>query len=194
MTKRTGTTIFLAVIAIVLLALLVASSMRAEKAEAEVSTLEMQTMELQVEEFEALTSSEDNEELEDYYPLTFEEWDYVYGVIAAELRNGSLEGMKMVAECIRDRALNGNYGKDIMSVMTAKNQFAKPYFGALSSNVNEAIEIDEKIHEAIYSVFVEGEYLFDEPILHFHADYIEAPGWTKGLTELARIDGTIFYN
>lgn len=130
----------------------------------------------------------------DYYPLTKEERDYLYGVIAAELRGGSEEGMTMIAECIRDRALNGHYGKDIMAVMTAKAQFAAPYTGVLHPNAEINNRVDQRINNAIDAVFVEGVYLFDEPILHFHATWIEAPSWTKNLKELARLDKVVFYN
>lgn len=160
------------------------------------STVKEDSFEAQAASVEQVCTQTDGlpDELPDFYPLTFDEWHYVYGVIAAELRGGSQEGMTMIAECIRDRAMNGHYGEGVIGVLEKKNQFAKPYFEKLHPNKTMEMEIDDMIRTAIEDVFVYGVYMFDEPILHFHADYIEAPDWTNDLTELARIDGTIFYN
>lgn len=128
-------------------------------------------------------------EIEDYFPLTTEERQLVWQVIYAEVRGCKCENdecMFYVAECIRDRVLERGYGSNVTSVITAKNQFAY-----LNGPADE--ELDTRINNAIDRVFVDGEFAFDEPILHFHADWC-TPYWVNSFERLATTCGTYFYN
>lgn len=128
-------------------------------------------------------------ELDDYFPLTNEERDLVWQVVYAEVRGCKCENdecMVYVAECIRDRVLERGYGSTVTSVITAKNQFA--YLDGPASD-----ELDARINKAIDRVFIEGDFAFDEPILHFHADWC-TPYWADSFERLATTCGTYFYN
>lgn len=129
------------------------------------------------------------EVIPDYYPLTTEERELIWQTIYAEVRGCTCpedECMVYVAQCIRDRVLVEGYGSTVEQVVTAKNQFAY-YRGEASDG------LDARINSAIDKVFKDGYFAFDEPILHFHADYV-TPSWACDFEQLAYIDGTIFYN
>lgn len=117
----------------------------------------------------------------DSYPLTEDERVLVEKIVAAEARGESFEGMKAVAQVIRDRA--EQWGKSIEEVCLATGQFATPYEG----------EIGPKVKEAVFAVFDCGCRVYEEPVTHFHADYV-SPGWADKKVYRGRIGGHLFYN
>ena len=138
---------------------------------------------------EPIISEEEEEVFPDYYPLTEYERELVWQTIYAEARGCTCpedECMVYVAQCIRDRVLVPGYGSTVESVVTAKNQFA--YYRGDASE-----ELDVRINLAIDKVFKDGYFAFFDPILHFHADYVE-PYWADEFDLLAYVDGTKFYN
>lgn len=116
-----------------------------------------------------------------YYPLTEEEKQLVCQVVAAEARGESFEGQIAVAEVIRNRCLTWN--KNIVAILTASNQFAKPYQG----------DIPDSVYAAVEEVFTYGKGAFPYAnVTHFHADYV-SPKWSTTKELVGTIGAHSFY-
>ena len=116
-----------------------------------------------------------------YYPLTDEEKQLVCQVVAAEARGESFEGQIAVAEVIRNRCLTWN--KNIVEILTASNQFAKPYQG----------DIPDSVYAAVEEVFTYGKGAFPYAnVTHFHADYV-SPKWSTTKELVGTIGAHSFY-
>ena len=112
--------------------------------------------------------------------LTPQELDIVCRVVAAEARGEDLQGQMAVAQVIRDRSQL--WGMTVMEVCLAPGQFAAPYQG----------EISPEIVQAVWAVFDEGMSVFDEPVTHFHADYV-SPYWAESKVSRGSVGAHLFY-
>lgn len=112
--------------------------------------------------------------------LTDAERHLVEGIVMAEARGESLEGMMAVAQVIKDRS--DLWGKSVTATCTAPNQFAKPYKGEPSESVKTAVE----------NVFENNMRVFEEPCTHFHANYVN-PYWTSSKVSRGEIGSHKFY-
>ena len=116
------------------------------------------------------------------YYLTEEERQLVIGVVAAEARGESLEGMMAVAQSIRDRAITRN--QSVTDVCLAPNQYAAPYTG----------EVSDRLVDAVMFVFDEGHSVLEYPTTHFYQhEMIAAPDWTYNLTCRGSIGAHTFF-
>lgn len=116
------------------------------------------------------------------YHLTDNERQLVIGVVAAEARGESLEGMMAVAQSIRDRAITRN--QSVTEVCLAPNQYAAPYTG----------EVSDRLVDAVMFVFDEGHCPLEYPTTHFYQhEMIAAPDWTAGLTCRGSIGAHTFF-
>lgn len=114
--------------------------------------------------------------------LLEQERELVQRVVAAEARGESFKGQMAVAQVIRDRCLLNSLS--VEEVVYAKDQFAAPYDGEISSTTEAAVGF----------VFEGGHNIFDVPVTHFYAhDLIDAPDWTKELVFVEEIGGHSFY-
>ena len=112
--------------------------------------------------------------------LTSEERDLVERIVASEARGEPIEGMMAVAQVIRDRSQL--WKMTVTEVCLAPGQFAAPYQG----------EISPEVVQAVWAVFDEGMSVFDEPVTHFHADYV-SPYWTADKVSRGSIGAHLFY-
>lgn len=111
-----------------------------------------------------------------------EERELIEKVVAAEARGESIECMMAVAQVIRDRCITRE--QSVTEVLTAPNQFAKPYDGKITNRIKDAVSF----------TFDEGHSTFEYPATHFYASHlIEAPNWTEGMEYLGEIDGVSFF-
>ena len=111
---------------------------------------------------------------------TSEELELVGRVVMSEARGEPREGMVGVAQTIRDRSVS--WGLSVTETVLAEKQFAAPYEGAISPEVEDVV----------WSVFMEGESEFDCVLTHFHADYV-TPGWSNSKVYVGSRGGTRFY-
>lgn len=114
------------------------------------------------------------------FNLTEEERHLIERVVASEARGESVEGQMAVAQVIRDRSTE--WGMSVTDVVMAQGQFASPYTG----------EISPEIVQAVRAVFDEGTSVFDEPVTHFHADYV-SPDWAADKASRGSIGTHRFY-
>ena len=132
-----------------------------------------------------ISHEEAAEHLEDgdiTYTLTEDERELVIGVVAAEARGESLEGMMAVAQSIRDRAITR--GQTVTEVCLAPHQYAAPYTG----------EVSDRLVDAVMFVFDEGHSALEYPTTHFYQhETIEAPDWTYNLTCRGSIGDHTFF-
>ena len=91
--------------------------------------------------------------------LTDRERELVCRIVAAEARGETYEGQLGVAQVIRDRYLNGHYGKTITDVVMTPYQFAYPYEGDLDAYPTVAV--------AVQQVFDNNFCIFDGAAIHF---------------------------
>ncbi len=116
------------------------------------------------------------------YHLTEEERQLVIGVVAAEARSESLEGMMAVAQSIRDRAITRS--QSVTEVCLAPHQYAEPYTG----------EVSDRLVDAVMFVFDEGHSVLEYPTTHFYQhEMILAPDWTQNLTCRGSIGAHTFF-
>lgn len=116
------------------------------------------------------------------YVISDEERELIEKVVAAEARGESIECMMAVAQTIRDRCITRE--QSVTEVLTAPNQFAKPYEG----------KITDRIKDAVAFTFDEGHSTFEYPATHFYASHlIDPPDWTESMEFLGEIDGVSFY-
>lgn len=119
---------------------------------------------------------------EPVYVISDEERELIEKVVAAEARGESIECMMGVAQVIRDRCITRE--QSVTEILTAPNQFAKPYEG----------KITDRIKDAVSFTFDEGHSAFEYPATHFYASHlIEAPDWTENMQYLGEIDGVSFF-
>ena len=119
---------------------------------------------------------------EPVYVISDEERELIEKVVAAEARGESIECMMAVAQVIRDRCITRE--QSVTEVLTAPNQFAKPYDGKITNRIKDAVSF----------TFDEGHSTFEYPATHFYASHlIEAPNWTEGMEYLGEIDGVSFF-
>lgn len=136
----------------------------------------------QIEGLQVATYAQTTEETGHILELTAEERVLVERVVAAEARGESLMGQMAVAQVIRDRCLLGDL--QVTEVVYAKDQFAQPYDGEISSTTEAAVGF----------VFEGGHNVFEGPVTHFYAhDLIDAPDWTNEITFVGEIGGHSFY-
>jgi spore germination cell wall hydrolase CwlJ-like protein len=135
----------------------------------------------------AVLSEEKVAKIEDYSPtstysgsLTPQELDIVCRVVAAEARGEDLQGQMAVAQVIRDRSQL--WGMTVTEVCLAPGQFAAPYQG----------EISAEVVQAVWAIFDQGMSVFDEPVTHFHADYV-SPYWTESKVSRGTVGAHRFY-
>ena len=81
----------------------------------------------------------------------------IEGVVAAEARGDTLDGMIAVAQTIKDRG--DLWDIDYADVVLADGQYADVYTGEISDKVKLAVEL----------VFDCGYRISEEPITHFHS-------------------------
>ena len=94
--------------------------------------------------------------------------ELIWGVVAAEARGDTLDGMIAVAQTIKDRG--DLWGMSYEEVVLAKGQYAEPYLGTISDEVKLAVEL----------VFDCGYRVSDKPITHFHSCGIDnEPYWAE---------------
>lgn len=116
------------------------------------------------------------------YGITDDERELIERVVAAEARGESIECMMAVAQVIRDRCITRE--QSVTEVLTAPNQFAKPYED----------KITDRIKDAVSFTFDEGHSTFEYPATHFYASHlIDPPDWTENMQYLGEIDGVSFY-
>ena len=134
---------------------------------------------LEISHEEAAAYLEDGERI---YLLTEDERALVIGIVAAEARGESLEGMMAVAQTIRDRAVTR--GQDIETVCLAAYQYAEPYDGPVS----------DMLKDSVMFVFDEGHSPLAYPTTHFYAhEEIAPPDWTYEKEVRGIIGGHTFY-
>lgn len=116
-----------------------------------------------------------------YNPITLldTERDLIERVVMAESGNQGLEGMKAVAQTIKDRSELWNMTPT--EVVTQPHQFAKPYSYAT-----------EEVKLAVAKVFDNGERVFEEPVTHFHNQTVK-PYWTENKVNRGTIREHTFY-
>ena len=90
------------------------------------------------------------------YTLTAEERELIERVVSAEARGEDLQGQMAVAQTILDRSELWNM--TVTEVLTAPDQYAKPYQG----------EISDATKLAVANVFDGGIRVFQEPVTHFY--------------------------
>lgn len=117
------------------------------------------------------------------YPLTEEEQELIFQIVAGEARGEDDICCVLVAESIRDRAITRD--QSINRVCTAPNQYCPPYTGAVDDKTKE------KINRAIEVVFKDGFRYYDGDIIHFHDTSVD-PGWPNKV--IARVDNMVFYD
>ena len=101
------------------------------------------------------------------YSLSDDERKLVIGVVAAEARGESLEGMMAVAQTIRDRAITRN--QSVTDVCLAEYQYAEAYTG----------EVSDMLVDSVMFVFDEGHSPLEYPTTHFYNhEMIPPPDWT----------------
>ncbi|MCI5533873.1 MAG: hypothetical protein MR440_03795 [Firmicutes bacterium] len=116
------------------------------------------------------------------YVISDEERELIEKVVAAEARGESIECMMGVAQTIRDRCITRE--QSVTEVLTAPNQFAKPYDGKITNRIKDAVSF----------TFDEGHSTFEYPVTHFYASHlIDPPDWTEGMEYLGEIDGVSFF-
>lgn len=114
------------------------------------------------------------------HELSAEDRELVERIVMAEAGGESLECMIGVTQTIRERA--EHWGMTVEEVVTAKNQYAKPYKGKIS----------DKAKEAVSAVFDRGVRQFDEYTTHFHDDSVN-PWWNRYKEFRGEIDGVLFW-
>ena len=139
-----------------------------------INDLSIETTETEqvLDEVEKVSVTEEKE------PLGTEERDLVCRVVAAEARGEDLQGQMAVAQVIRDRS--ELWGMTLTEVVTAPNQFAKPYKG----------EISDKTYLAVANVFDGNMRVFEEPVTHFASNN---PYWAEGKVNRGSIGRHEFY-
>lgn len=116
------------------------------------------------------------------YHLTDEERQLVIGVVAAEARGESLEGMMAVAQSIRDRVITRS--QSVTEVCLAPYQYAEPYNG----------EVPDHLVDAVMFVFDKGHSPMEYPTTHFYQhEMIAAPDWTYNLTCRGAVGAHTFF-
>jgi len=90
------------------------------------------------------------------YTLAAEERELIQRVVAAESRGEDLQGQMAVAQTILDRS--ELWDMTVTEVLTAPDQYAKPYQG----------EISDETKLAVANVFDGGLRVFQEPVTHFY--------------------------
>ena len=91
----------------------------------------------------------------DMYVLSAEQRAVVEHTVACEARGESFEGMKLVAQCIRNAAeLDGISPSEAV----IKYQYA-----------DYPVEVSDQVREAVAAVFDRGEVVTEEPILFFYS-------------------------
>lgn len=89
--------------------------------------------------------------------LPADDLDLVERVVMAESGNQPYAGQMAVAQCILDRMTRDC--ASARTIVTAANQFAKPYKGQVSDSVKVAV----------YAVFHDGMKVSDEPLYFFYS-------------------------
>lgn len=90
------------------------------------------------------------------YILTAEERELIERIVSAEARGEDLQGQMAVTQTILDRSELWNM--TVTEVLTALDQYAKPYQG----------EISDETKLAVANVFDGGIRVFEEPVTHFY--------------------------
>lgn len=112
--------------------------------------------------------------------ITDAERNLVERVVAAEARGESLLGQMAVAQVIKDRS--ELWGKSITETVTAKGQFAAPYYG----------EIPEVTKQAVWEIFDNQNRAVEGPITHFYNPALCSPSWAASKTVMAQIGNHVF--
>ena len=112
--------------------------------------------------------------------FTEQERDLVCRVVSAESRGEDLQSQMAVAQVILDRSQL--WGMTPTEVVTAPNQFAKPYKG----------EISDKTYLAVSNIFDGKIRVFEGNTTHFHDDSVQ-PYWTDNKINRGNIGRMSFY-
>ena len=91
--------------------------------------------------------------------------DLIMRLVVAEAGNQGYDGMRAVAQVIRDRRYNStyNFGETFEEIIYDAGQFCTPYAGDIGPWM-------PTVAEACEAVFYDGEYVFDEPVHYFYRD------------------------
>ena len=108
------------------------------------------------------------------------EREMIERVVMAESMGEPFEGQVAVAQTIFDRAVLWN--KTPVEVVSQESQYADMYSG----------EISDSVKQAVSAVFDHGYRAFEEPVTHFHADYVN-PYWAEVKTSRGTIGSHRFY-
>ena len=107
-----------------------------------------------------------------FFPLTEEEREMLYRVIAREARGETLIDIKLVTQTIHDRTVLPTWdGDTVIEVMTRRNQFASPYQGYINYRVRYAVSF----------IFDRGERVTEQPTTAFYAHRIITSRWHESL-------------
>lgn len=100
--------------------------------------------------------------------LTTEDKALIEGVVAAECRGDTIDGMLAVCQTIKDRG--DLWDMNYRDVVLADGQYADPYLGTINDKVKLAVEL----------TFDYGFRISEEPITHFHSFGMDnEPYWAE---------------
>lgn len=109
---------------------------------------------------------------------TDEDVDLVARLVATEAGGEPFDGQKAVAQCVIDRA--AAFDMSISEVIYQKNQFATPYAGDMSAF--------PRSRAAAEAVMLDGERVFDTPVIFFYNPGTSDPGAKSWLETKPYID------
>lgn len=132
------------------------------------------------EETEEVEGTPDSGLENDCLLKTEAEREMVERVVMAEAMGEPFEGQVAVAQTIFDRAVLWN--KTPVEVVSQESQYADMHSG----------EVSESVKQAVSAVFDHGYRAFEEPVTHFHADYVN-PYWAEVKTSRGTIGSHRFY-
>lgn len=115
---------------------------------------------------------------------TIVDYELIEGVVAAEARGDTLDGMIAVAQTIKDRG--DLWEMSYTEVVLSPGQYADPYTGVISDKVKLAVEL----------VFDYGYRISEEPITHFCTTEIaDTITWTEAkiCRGMLNSDNHLFY-
>ena len=170
----------LAVVVSVLLAFCLISEVK------ESESLSVQLENLRQSNEDLRQSNEDlrkqNEELDEANKrlLTLSSKEDVTRVVMAEARGSSLKAQAAVAQTILDRSVQR--GKSSGEIISAPDQYATPYEGAMSDLSEFAVDL----------IYLYGYRVFEEPTTHFYAYEQCEPDWSRVKEERGIIEGHRF--
>lgn len=115
-----------------------------------------------------------------------------------ESRNQSLEGRIAVGYVTINRVASSRFPNTICRVVTQKNKRKCQFTWYCSKPAHKVINDHDAYSQALslaWKLFYANRLVWDvtDGALWYHADYIEAPVWTKYMTVTNKIGNHIFY-